>query len=72
MKPKIYSTDINIQRCVKNSGGNQFNLIIAAAERARQISKRQNIAARDDPQLKQVKPITAALYEIQTQQTDLT
>lgn len=71
MTKKIYSTDINIQRCVKNSGGNQFKLIIAAAESARQISKRQNIAARDNPQLKQIKPITAALYEIQNQKTDL-
>lgn len=66
MKAKIFSTDINVQQCVKNSGGSQFDLILLAADRARQIAKRQTIASRDNPVLKQTKPVTAALYEIQT------
>lgn len=66
MKAKIFSTDINVQQCVKNSGGSQFDLILQAAELARQISKRQSIQYRENPGIKQVKPVTAALYEIQT------
>lgn len=68
MKSKIVSTDINVQQCVKNSGGSQFDLILIAAERARQISKKQNVAYRDNPGIKQTKPVTAALHEIQTGQ----
>jgi DNA-directed RNA polymerase omega subunit len=66
MKPKIISTDINVQKCVRESGGSQFDLIIHAAERARQISKRQSFTAKDNPGMKFSKPITLALWEIQT------
>lgn len=65
-KAKLISTDVNVQKCVRNVGGSQFDLILIAAERARQISKKQTQGYRDNPGIKQVKPITAALYEIQT------
>jgi DNA-directed RNA polymerase subunit K/omega len=33
-------TSINFDTCVKNMNGNKFNLVLAAAARAREISKR--------------------------------
>lgn len=66
MKTKISSTDISVQTCVAKSGGSQFDLIIAAAERARQISRRQTQAIKENPGMKFNKPVTLALYEIQT------
>lgn len=69
MKNKISSTDISVQTCVALSGGSQFDLILKAAQRARKIAQKQTLQFRDNPGVKLNKPVTMALYEIQTGKT---
>jgi len=38
-KPISRSTEIDTEKCVENSGGNRFNLVIMAAARAREIRR---------------------------------
>ena len=54
-------TGIDTELCTKNSGGNRFNLVLIASERAREI-KRQN---RDSDKREHVHSIVTALEEIQ-------
>ena len=65
MKLDTQSKDIDVQKCVKNVGGNQFELILIAATRAREIANTRTIAQKNNPQLKYpVKTVTAALEEV--------
>lgn len=65
MKLDTQSKDIDIQKCVKNVGGNQFELILIAATRAREIANTRTIAQKNNPQLKYpVKIVTSALEEV--------
>jgi len=54
-------TGIDTELCTENSGGNRFNLVLIASERAREI-KRQN---RDSDKREHVHSIVTALEEIQ-------
>lgn len=65
MKTDIQSKDIDVQKCVKNVGGNQFELILIAATRAREIASARSIAQKNNPALKYaVKTVTSALEEV--------
>lgn len=65
MKLDTQSKDIDVQKCVQNVGGNQFELILIAATRAREIANTRTIAQKNNPQLKySVKTVTAALEEV--------
>ena len=65
MKLDLQSKDIDVQKCVKNIGGNQFELILIAATRAREIASSRLIAQKNNPQLKYpVKIVTSALEEV--------
>jgi DNA-directed RNA polymerase subunit K/omega len=46
MKLKAVSRgpNINLEKCVENSGGNRFNLVIIATARARELARRQHRA----------------------------
>jgi DNA-directed RNA polymerase omega subunit len=60
------STDINVHTCVEQVGGNQFELILIAATRAREIANTRTIANKANPQLKyDTRIVTAALDEVQ-------
>jgi DNA-directed RNA polymerase omega subunit len=52
---------IDTENCVKNVGGNRFNLVLIAAERAREI-RRQN---KDSDKREHVHSILTALTDIQ-------
>lgn len=40
-KPKLSRTpQLDIEKCVKNSGGNKFDMIIHMAQRAKEIAKK--------------------------------
>lgn len=65
MKVDTQSKDIDVQKCVQNVGGNQFELILIAATRAREIAGTRSIAQKNNPQLTYpVKTVTAALEEV--------
>ena len=63
MKPKILSrgTDIDIQLCVQQSGGDRFSMVILAAARAREIHRQH----KESDKREHVFPIVTALLEIQ-------
>jgi DNA-directed RNA polymerase omega subunit len=66
MKLDLQSKDINVQKCVEQVGGNQFELILIAATRAREIANSRTIAQKANPQLKYpVKIVTSALEEVE-------
>jgi DNA-directed RNA polymerase omega subunit len=57
---------IDTETCVQNVGGNRFNLVLIAAERAREI-RRQN---KDSDQREHVHSILTALTDIQEGRVD--
>lgn len=62
----IRSYEINVQKCVENVGGNQFELILIAATRAREIANTRGIAQKNNPQLKyDTRIVTSALEEVE-------
>lgn len=66
MKKDIFSTEIDVQKCVENVGGNQFQMILVAAARAREIASRRNIAVRNNPNERfKTKIITEALDDVE-------
>ena len=66
MKLNTQSRDIDVQKCVENVGGNQFELILIAATRAREIANTRSIAQKNNPQLEYPNRIvTAALEEVE-------
>ena len=66
MKLNTQSKDIDVQKCVENVGGNQFELILIAATRAREIANSRTIAQKANSQLKYpVKIVTSALEEVE-------
>ena len=54
-------TGINTEVCVANAGGNRFDLVLVASERAREI-RRQN---KESDKREHVHSIVTALQEIQ-------
>jgi len=52
-------TEIDTEKCVENMGNNRFNLVVAAAIRAREIGRR------DREVTKYVNPVVTALKEVQ-------
>ena len=63
---KTYSKDLDIQKCVVNVGGSQFELILIAATRAREIANLRSIAQRNNPKLNyDTKITTEALKEVE-------
>ena len=66
MKLALQSKDIDVQKCVEQVGGNQFELILIAATRAREIANSRTIAQKANPQLKYpVKIVSSALEEVE-------
>jgi DNA-directed RNA polymerase omega subunit len=66
MKLETRSSDINVQKCVENVGGNQFELILIAATRAREIANTRSIAQKNNPKLEfPNRIVTAALGEVE-------
>ena len=66
MRLETQSRDIDVQKCVENVGGNQFELILIAATRAREIANIRSIAQKNNPQLEYPNRIvTAALEEVE-------
>jgi DNA-directed RNA polymerase omega subunit len=58
--------DIDTERCVQQAGGNRFNLVLIASQRAREIKRRQS---QDSPQTHSL-PCVSALLEIQKGDVD--
>lgn len=58
------ATEIDMERCVSNAGGNRFDMILMAATRAREISKRDREI---DPDKKSY-PVISTLLELQNEQ----
>ena len=56
------ATEIDIEKCVKNSGGNKFNLVIMAAVRAREISRNHKNSGNTD----HIYPVVDSLLEFQS------
>lgn len=60
------SRDIDINACVDRVGGNQFQLVLIAATRAREIANSRNIVLKGNPQHKfENKTVAAALTDIE-------
>jgi DNA-directed RNA polymerase subunit K/omega len=60
------STELDLDLCVANAGGNRYDLIIQAAARARQIAYRHKLSESKDP----IYPAMTALLEIQNRVMD--
>jgi len=59
-------TEIDIDRALKNVGGNQFELILIAATRAREIESTRQIAKRNNLTLNyRNRTVSAALQEVE-------
>ena len=58
--------DIDTERCIDQIGGNRFNLVLIAAQRAREIRRQQS---HDDPLIHSL-PCVSALLEIQEGKVD--
>lgn len=58
--------DIDTEKCVEQAGGNRFNLVLIAAQRAREIKRRQ---IQDAPTVHSL-PCVSALQEIQEGKVD--
>jgi DNA-directed RNA polymerase omega subunit len=54
-------TSIDTEKCIENVGGNRFDLVIAAAARSREISRRHRLAEHTT----QINAPVAALLDIQ-------
>ena len=59
-------TGINTELCTENAGGNRFNLVLIASERAREI-RRQN---KESDKREHVHSVVTALEEIQAGTVD--
>ena len=58
--------DIDTQKCVEQAGGNRFDLVLIATQRAREIKRRQS---KDTPEVHSL-PCVSALLEIQEGKVD--
>jgi DNA-directed RNA polymerase omega subunit len=63
VKPSIerYSID----KCLENAGGNRFDLILLASQRARDIANKRIFAGRTNKNEYENKPTTQALIDIE-------
>jgi DNA-directed RNA polymerase omega subunit len=58
--------DVDTDKCVEQAGGNRFNLVLIAAQRAREIRRRQQDS---NPEVHSL-PCVSALLEIQEGKLD--
>ncbi len=63
-KPSSLSrgTEINLEQCVENAGGNRFDLVIMASARARELARRH----KHDERKEHIHPTVTALLEFQS------
>lgn len=62
----LQSKDLNIPKCIENVGGSQFELVLIAAARAREIANRRLVETKDNTNLKfPIKAVTTALNDIE-------
>jgi len=61
MKTLSRSTEIDIEKCVKNADNNRFNLVLMAAARAREIRRNNTHSNRQE----HIHATTTALLEYQ-------
>lgn len=65
MKPQNSVEAVNIDQALENFGGNRFQLILGAAQRAREIASRRTIAERSGDTTKhEHRPIVQSLIDI--------
>ena len=64
MKNETRHSQIDVEKCVRNSGNNKFDLILAATARVRELRQQQHETA-------PVATITDVLLEIQINQIDI-
>lgn len=60
------SPEVDTERCVEQVGGSRFDLVLIAAQRAREIRRKQS---RDTPEVHSL-PCVSALLEIQEGKVD--
>ena len=58
--------EIDVQQCINNSVGNRFDMIVVAAQRAREISKQNKL----EKNFSAPSSIVSALLEIQNSKND--
>lgn len=58
------ASEVDTQKCVENFGGNRFELVISAANRAREIAQRN----KEGKKFLEPDPIITALLEIQNKE----
>jgi len=60
------STQLDIDRAVKNVGGSRFDLVLVAAQRAREIEFQRRLASKSNPDITwENTSTTAALQEVE-------
>jgi len=65
MKPQNSVEAVNIDQALENFGGNRFQLILGAAQRAREIANRRVFAERGGDNTKHThRPVVQALIDI--------
>ena len=66
VRPLSRSTELDLDLCVANAGGNRYDLVIMAAARARQLAYRHKLSESKEP----IYPAMTALLEIQNRVMD--
>ncbi len=65
MKPQNSVEAVDIDQALENFGGNRFQLILGAAQRARELASKRNFAERNGDTTKYShRPIVQALIDI--------
>ena len=65
MKPQNSVEAVDIDLALENFGGNRFQLILGAAQRAREIASKRNFAERNGDSTKhRHRPIVQALIDV--------
>lgn len=65
MKPQNSVEAVNIDQALENFGGNRFQLILGAAQRAREIANKRNFAERNGDSTKYLhRPVVQSLIDI--------
>lgn len=59
--------DLDMDKCVKMSGGNRFEMILMAANRAREIAEQQ----KNDTSVEISYPVLTSLFELQNRTTPM-
>ena len=59
--------NLDMDKCVKMSGGNRFEMILMAANRAREIAEQQ----KNDISVETSYPVLTSLFELQNRTTSI-